>query len=56
VCGDEELAWRSVTWYNGMQVGATMQEEFRVLPCRVKIQSLAFMVVPGNGLAEDIVL
>jgi hypothetical protein len=56
VGGDEELAWRSVTWYNGMQVGTTTQEEFRVLPCRVKIQDLAFMVVPDNGLTEDIVL
>jgi hypothetical protein len=36
VGGDEELAGRFTTWCSGMQVGATMQEEFRVLPCRWK--------------------
>jgi hypothetical protein len=43
VGGDEKLASRSVTWCSGMQVGATTHEEFRVLPCRVKIQGLALI-------------
>jgi hypothetical protein len=43
VGGYEKLAWRSVTWCSGMQVGATTQEEFRVLPCRLKIEGLALI-------------
>jgi hypothetical protein len=41
--GREELAWWFVTWNNGMQVGETSQEKFKVLPCRVKIQGLVLI-------------
>jgi hypothetical protein len=41
LCGDEELTWWFVILSSGIGMwGATAQEKFKVLPCRVKVQGL----------------